>query len=232
MSTNQNPIKGVACSFKGNMYYLPAPYRHSDVIRTIKLMHPGFNGPYIGVQGFYDANGHFLTREEGFEMVIGTKHYITPTPHSAGVLFSEDVWETPGAWGAEPETDEYKAFHDVYNEEARLKKCKVVSFSDSMPNGYPLALVSKDAYETSGIYIHMTYISEEVKIPSLYSEHYKRIEHHPECTESEKIIAVAKTVKAFLHKYNLLDKIELGLTEYEHKASNINTDQHPQASGQ
>jgi hypothetical protein len=223
MENNDHPIKGVACSFKGKMYYLPAPYRHPDVLQAIKAMNPDHTGPYIGEQGFYDANGLYLSRKEAFDLIIGTKHYISPTPHASGVLFSEDAWKTPGEWGAEPDTDEYKAFHDVYNNKQRAALCTVKTLKECLPDGYPLPFLSRDVYETSGIYIHMSCVDAKLKLPALYSEDYSRIDHHPECTESEKIIAVAKTVKTFLYKHDLLDKVRLGLTDYEHKASNIIT---------
>lgn len=232
MENNDHPIKGVACSFKDKMYYLPAPYRHPDVLQAIKALNPEHEGPYIGEQGFYDASGLYLSRKEAFDLIIGTEYYISATPHASGILFSEDAWKTPGQWGAESGSAEYKAFHDVYNNEQRVALCKVVTLKESLPNGYPLSFILKDIHQTSGIYIRMSPQDRDLKAPELYSECYPKTVYTTESSAIEKIIEAAKTVKTFLHKHNLLDKVQLGLTEYEHKASNINTDQHSQATGQ
>lgn len=133
MTTNQNPIKGVACFFQDKCYLLPPPYRHSDVIAAIRILNPGVKGPYSGPQGFYDERGKFLSRKLAFAMTVGTEHYISSTPHPSGLLFSEDVWATPGDWSAPEGTDEHKAYHDVYNDQARAKHCIVKSIEEVNP---------------------------------------------------------------------------------------------------
>ena len=101
-----HPITAVACTYKGKIYSLPPPYRHSDVLTAIKLSNPDM-GPYIGEQGFLDKDGFFVTRQEGFKLTAGTEFYISKTLHPTGLLFSEDVWATPGVWGAPEDTEEW-----------------------------------------------------------------------------------------------------------------------------
>ncbi len=74
MNQSENSIKGVSCTYKGKLYSLPAPYRHSDVIRAIKLHNPTMK-MFKGDQGFVDHKGFFLTRRQGFDLVIGTEYW-------------------------------------------------------------------------------------------------------------------------------------------------------------
>ena len=87
-------ITHVAILFAGKVHSLPAPNRHSDVIRAIARENGvGIKGP--DTQGFLDDKGGFLKREAAFLLAQengqlrrreGSQYY------QGAKLFSEDLW--------------------------------------------------------------------------------------------------------------------------------------------
>lgn len=87
-------IVGVAIMYDGEMYELPRPNRHHNVIRLIKETNGvGIKGP--DVQGFVLDNGDFINRRDGMELAKlngqlnrkqGAEFYQGPD------LYSEDLW--------------------------------------------------------------------------------------------------------------------------------------------
>ena len=83
-------IVGVSLKRGGEMYSLPKPSRHHDVI---KMMVENHNFNKVGgdfEQGFYDRSGAFLNREYALIRAFQTKQ-ITKSLHLKK-LFSEDLW--------------------------------------------------------------------------------------------------------------------------------------------
>lgn len=85
------PIMGVAIQYDGKIYSLPAPNRHHHVIRMIAAENGvGIAGP--DVQGFYDTNNLFMTREEALDAAILWGQLKQGTIIKGNRLFSEDLW--------------------------------------------------------------------------------------------------------------------------------------------
>lgn len=86
-------IVGVAilCENTGDMYQLPPPNRHHDVIRVMAKNAEAA----VGQQGFVTDLGYFVGRHEAMKIAVaagqlkrreGAKFYQGPE------LFSEDLW--------------------------------------------------------------------------------------------------------------------------------------------
>jgi len=91
MNANLPQILGVAIVYKGQMFALPKPYRHHNVIRFMwEFCHIR---PVVGeMQGFYDDKGRFLTREEAYKLAKMNGQLVSKTEHGLHKLFSEDIW--------------------------------------------------------------------------------------------------------------------------------------------
>jgi hypothetical protein len=71
-------------------YSLPAPSRHSDVIRIIK---EDTENPFcFDVQGFLDNEGIFVDRREALDIALKANQIIDINNIRANRLFSEDLW--------------------------------------------------------------------------------------------------------------------------------------------
>lgn len=84
-------ITGVAIKINGDIYSLPKPARHSDLIRHLceKTTIKSILGTRAA-QGFVDENGEFLDRKSALQRAIAAGQI---TWHVPGVLlFSEDLW--------------------------------------------------------------------------------------------------------------------------------------------
>lgn len=80
-------ITQVAIRYNGNIYAMPAPYRHHDVIRKIG----GIAGP--DTQGFLTNRGGFLTRTEAMQVAVTAGQLKRgPGGYQGPELFSEDLW--------------------------------------------------------------------------------------------------------------------------------------------
>jgi hypothetical protein len=92
---SEEKIDRVAISYPDEMgvFALPRPARHHHVMWT-RLLISGQRTTGEAEQGFLTTTGRFVGREEAFE--IATRHNQIIEKHgSPGLLFSEDVWETP-----------------------------------------------------------------------------------------------------------------------------------------
>jgi hypothetical protein len=93
MSDVKAPITHVAIRFRGVVYSLPSPNRHHHVIAKIAQETGADRVDGHGDdQGFLDANGTYLTRQQA--LLSAQLHgQIKPgTVIRANRLFSEDVW--------------------------------------------------------------------------------------------------------------------------------------------
>lgn len=82
-------ILGVSILVNGEIYKLPEPSRHSDLIHQIRA--EGVHGCITQkAQGFYSASHDFITREEARALVMRTGQ--CSNPDHASLLFSEDLW--------------------------------------------------------------------------------------------------------------------------------------------
>jgi hypothetical protein len=70
----------------GVMFSLPRPARHGDVLHDLFRS----QGSTVGaMQGFVDANGTFLTRQEAMQLALQAG-LVLKVPN--GPLFTEDLW--------------------------------------------------------------------------------------------------------------------------------------------
>jgi hypothetical protein len=88
-------ITHVAIRFNGEIYSLPAPNRHHDVIRHIcKTTGATHVDAYGDDQGFLDSEGHY--RERRFALNVaraaGQLDKVRPKTNPSNLLFSEDIW--------------------------------------------------------------------------------------------------------------------------------------------
>lgn len=92
-------ILGVAVRYGDLMVCLPKPARHHDCLHQLFAVvgvekgHHSCSGPH---QGFYTAEGRYLTREEAWRVVSETGVEPLPAPdgrvNASGRLYSEDLW--------------------------------------------------------------------------------------------------------------------------------------------
>lgn len=84
-------ITSVAIKFDGQVWSLPPPARHHDVIRWIAESNGvGINGP--DEQGFISSDGVFVSRKEALEIALKANQVLNINNIRAGRLFSEDLW--------------------------------------------------------------------------------------------------------------------------------------------
>jgi len=92
-SENNLPIVGVAVKQGDLIICLPRPNRHHNcILYAVEFL--GLNPP-IGAgasnQGFYLADGTYLTREEALAHVLKINQPLR-NPNPKKYLFSEDLW--------------------------------------------------------------------------------------------------------------------------------------------
>lgn len=91
--TTRAPVTHVAMRFQGQVYSLPAPNRHHDVIRLIaELTGVKYVDSRDEDQGFLDADGRYLTRRQAIVSARINRQIKNPSKIRLGQLFSEDVW--------------------------------------------------------------------------------------------------------------------------------------------
>lgn len=84
-------IGHVAVKIDGCVYALPRPNRHRDIHDSIAVF-PKENGSIAGsVDGFLDADGNFMTREQALVYAISVGQIKEPQWEESK-LFSEDLW--------------------------------------------------------------------------------------------------------------------------------------------
>lgn len=84
-------IDRVAIRFLGEVFSLPRPKRHHDVIRHIVTTKPHIQTVAGGAQGFITSNGRFVDREEALVIAI-RQDQIKVKTGSPQRLYSEDLW--------------------------------------------------------------------------------------------------------------------------------------------
>lgn len=89
------PITHVAVRFKGQVWSLPKPFRHHNIIRVIADL----TGETVidcneteGHQGFLDSSGRYLTRKQALINALLHKQVKDENDIRHGMLFSEDLW--------------------------------------------------------------------------------------------------------------------------------------------
>lgn len=77
-------IVSAAMWFDGNVYALPAPNRHADIIRHFG----GFGGP--STYGFMTNRNRFVMRKEGMQIAKAAGQLLAPSNNED--LYTEDLW--------------------------------------------------------------------------------------------------------------------------------------------
>jgi len=91
--SDRAPITHVAIRYRGKVWVLPPPNRHHDVVRMIA---DETGDTHIDCrddnQGFMDADGRNLTREQALVSALCNKQVLDESDIRHGQLFSEDIW--------------------------------------------------------------------------------------------------------------------------------------------
>ena len=84
-------ITHVACKIKGEVYSLPKPNRHHNIIWTLAAIDPSWRQAEGDIQGFLDDQGNFLDRTQALAHALQERQHKTPDNHFPQ-LYSEDLW--------------------------------------------------------------------------------------------------------------------------------------------
>ena len=91
-------IAAAACRYKGQVFYLPPPARHWNVIQHIlsECAVPETEWPICppADQGFVTETGQFLGRREAYSIALRADQLLPEALKGVGEydLFSEDLW--------------------------------------------------------------------------------------------------------------------------------------------
>jgi hypothetical protein len=88
-------ITHVAVIYEGQVWSLPEPFRHHDIIRTIANLTGATSidcDESKGCQGFLDASGRYLSRVQALPVALACKQVKDENDICHGMLFSEDLW--------------------------------------------------------------------------------------------------------------------------------------------
>lgn len=86
-------ITRVAVRFNGQVYSLPPPNRHHDVIWEIARVENIATVRAAGDnQGFLDDSGRYLTRKEALPVALAAGQVLDVSNVRGKSLFSEDLW--------------------------------------------------------------------------------------------------------------------------------------------
>lgn len=88
-------ITHVAIRFQNQVWSLPSPYRHHDIIRTIVWLNPDVQqvDTHGEDQGFLDESGRYLTRKQALiSAQLNDQVKDDCLGAKLGELYSEDVW--------------------------------------------------------------------------------------------------------------------------------------------
>lgn len=92
LDADREPLTHVAIMHEGKVWSLPRPYRHHHVMRVINYLdETGETKTVDGTQGFLDASGRFLTRQQAL-VSADINGQIKNGKIIGGVLTSEDLW--------------------------------------------------------------------------------------------------------------------------------------------
>lgn len=83
-------IVAAAIQWRGKTLTLPSPARHSDIIKKLAGMSPGYTADF-DAQGFVDQAGRFMDRLEAAR-VAEAAGQLKRGLHVAPYLFTEDLW--------------------------------------------------------------------------------------------------------------------------------------------
>lgn len=94
-----NKITHVASKFRGQIYSLPKPHRHSDIWLNLYKLFPNYRESEEE-RGFLDSEGNWLTRSGAYYRAQRTGQIVIdsiwkknhPGIMKAGLLYSEDLW--------------------------------------------------------------------------------------------------------------------------------------------
>lgn len=84
-------VDRAAIRFLGEVFSLPRPKRHHDVIRHIISRRPDMTTVAGGTQGFITSNGRFVDRGEALVIAVRQNQIKVKTGNPAQ-LYSEDLW--------------------------------------------------------------------------------------------------------------------------------------------
>lgn len=86
-------ITHVAVRFRGQVWSLPAPNRHHDVIRHIVRRTGAYYVDAHGDdQGFLDSAGNYLTRSQAYRLAEAAGQLRADRPNWDYELYSENLW--------------------------------------------------------------------------------------------------------------------------------------------
>jgi hypothetical protein len=86
-------IVAVAIHYNGMIHTIPAPARHCDVLNSMRAYGEKIVKWNEAKQGFMDADGKFLNRQEAYDRAIEHNQLLPNHGNEGGKhLFSEDVW--------------------------------------------------------------------------------------------------------------------------------------------
>lgn len=88
-------IVAAAIRLDGDLYALPAPARHGDIIHWIVANTEHERVPFEPMnQGFIDSNHGFVNRADAWMLAKMSGQLLprAPTDGRGGELYSEDVW--------------------------------------------------------------------------------------------------------------------------------------------
>jgi hypothetical protein len=86
------PIVSVAIYRNGIIHSKPRPARHADVVEAMGERSEGGVLLAQGVQGFLDADGQFLNRQEGMERAKACNQLLVHSAYPSDLLYSEYLW--------------------------------------------------------------------------------------------------------------------------------------------
>jgi hypothetical protein len=94
LTMGRPPITHVAIRWRGDVFSLPAPNRHQDVIRLIvKTIGDLVVDVPDDDKGFLDASGRYLRRKAALHSAIMNEQLKTDSiAETRGILLSDDIW--------------------------------------------------------------------------------------------------------------------------------------------
>ena len=85
-------IVAAAIRYRGAVYALPAPARHSDVIRWMVETGQDDHVPATAEQGFIDSEAGFVPRDEAAYIALRDGQPLRDPVIVGGELYSENLW--------------------------------------------------------------------------------------------------------------------------------------------
>lgn len=92
MSEAREYIVGAAVRYKGDVFKLPRPNRHGDIMRSMRAAGQPREAVNIVNQGFLTSTGRFVGREEAYGIAKSAGQLLDEKRPGVKVLFTEDLW--------------------------------------------------------------------------------------------------------------------------------------------